>query len=484
MVRSLALRLTFASLAVALLAASGALPPPPAPPAVRPVTETHFGATVGDPYRYFEDPKDPGLASYFKAQSTYTRAVLDALPGRAALARAHRAARQRDRVARRRRARGGTVLLREAAGRREHDAALRARRSPAAPSACCSIPTASRARRSSTTRSTTSRRRRRAVRRVRHLGRRLRENGAARARRAHGQAAARRDRARDLHRAVVARRRAVVLLLPHAAGRRPNQPQSEKDTKGVARLHVLGRDPDRDPAMFGYGRSIRDIPFAPEDAAIVSVSPRSRWAIARRSRTACRTRSPSTSRRRRPPRSAARAVAQDRRLRGRRARRVTRRRHAVPALAQGRAAAPHARAGLTHRNARDAHAWPCPRSARVIEDAVARRRRRLPARPRRRDSRRLRRLALRADGRRARCARCRLPFGGAIAASATDPIAPRRDIRAHSRGRNRRAGTAPRTAARRAIRACGRSRRSTTRRSRPARCSRRAPTGRRCRCRS
>ena len=50
---------------------------------------------------------------------------------------------------------------------------------------------------------------------------------------------------------------------------RPNQPQSEKDTKGVARLHVLGRNPDRDPAIFGYQVNPR-IPFAPEDAAIVT----------------------------------------------------------------------------------------------------------------------------------------------------------------------------------------------------------------------
>ncbi|HEV2739980.1 MAG TPA: prolyl oligopeptidase family serine peptidase [Candidatus Elarobacter sp.] len=60
---------------------------------------------------------------------------------------------------------------------------------------------------------------------------------------------------------------------------RPNAPQSEKDTKGVVRLHVLGRDPDRDPAVFGYGLR-PDIPLAPEDAVAVSVSPRSRWAIA------------------------------------------------------------------------------------------------------------------------------------------------------------------------------------------------------------
>jgi len=44
-------------------------------------------------------------------------------------------------------------------------------------------------------------------------------------------------------------------------------------------LHVLGRSPNLDPAIFGYGLSPR-IPFAPEDAAIISVSRRTRWAVA------------------------------------------------------------------------------------------------------------------------------------------------------------------------------------------------------------
>src|ERR1700730_4982208 len=85
MARPLAVRLAIADLVGTLLAASPA--PVPPPPAVQPVTETHFGVTVTDPYRYFEDPKNPGLAKYFTAQSAYTRTVLDALPGRAALAK-------------------------------------------------------------------------------------------------------------------------------------------------------------------------------------------------------------------------------------------------------------------------------------------------------------------------------------------------------------------------------------------------------------
>ena len=68
-----------------MLAAAAPLAPPP-PPAVRPVTETHFGVTVTDPYRYFENPKDPELAKYFKAQSAYTRAVRQVNDVRDALA--------------------------------------------------------------------------------------------------------------------------------------------------------------------------------------------------------------------------------------------------------------------------------------------------------------------------------------------------------------------------------------------------------------
>src|SRR5512146_1540865 len=57
--------------------------PPPAP--VRPVTDDYFGTKVVDNYRYFEDLKNPEVQQWMKAQADYTRATLDALPGRAAL---------------------------------------------------------------------------------------------------------------------------------------------------------------------------------------------------------------------------------------------------------------------------------------------------------------------------------------------------------------------------------------------------------------
>jgi prolyl oligopeptidase len=57
--------------------------PPVAP--VRPVTDEYFGVKVVDPYRYMENLKDPEVAGWFKAQNDYTRAILARLPGREAL---------------------------------------------------------------------------------------------------------------------------------------------------------------------------------------------------------------------------------------------------------------------------------------------------------------------------------------------------------------------------------------------------------------
>lgn len=57
--------------------------PPVAP--VRPVTDDYYGTKIVDNYRYMEDLKDPEVQQWIKAQADYTRAVLDGLPGRAAL---------------------------------------------------------------------------------------------------------------------------------------------------------------------------------------------------------------------------------------------------------------------------------------------------------------------------------------------------------------------------------------------------------------
>ncbi|HTD38557.1 MAG TPA: hypothetical protein VK669_13690, partial [Candidatus Limnocylindrales bacterium] len=274
--RSTSLRFAVSFAAVALLAAGSLTPPPP--PAVRPVTETHFGVTVTDPYRYFENPKDPGLAQYFKAQSTYTRQVLDSLPGRGALAQ--RIA-QLDSATeslgdvqpvggtyfyQKRPAGANTTRLyaRAIAGGRERvvfdpDRFARSKNqhytfdyySPSPNGKYVAIGTS--------------------------------EGGSEKTVLHVVDAATGRLLPDVIERAI------AIAPSWRADGRsfyyfrtpkpRPNAPESERDTKGVARLHVLGRETDRDPAVFGYGVSPR-IAIAPEDFSIVSVSPRTGWAIA------------------------------------------------------------------------------------------------------------------------------------------------------------------------------------------------------------
>jgi prolyl oligopeptidase len=58
---------------------------PPAPPAMA-VTETLYGQTVVDPYRYME-ALGPETLDWMKAQGRYTRGVFDSMPGRAELGR-------------------------------------------------------------------------------------------------------------------------------------------------------------------------------------------------------------------------------------------------------------------------------------------------------------------------------------------------------------------------------------------------------------
>lgn len=65
------------------IAAPVAKSPPSAP--VHPVVDVYFGTKVVDNYRYMEDLKNPEVQKWMKAQADYTRATLDAIPGRAAL---------------------------------------------------------------------------------------------------------------------------------------------------------------------------------------------------------------------------------------------------------------------------------------------------------------------------------------------------------------------------------------------------------------
>ena len=67
-------------ISIAWCGAVAAQNPPVAP--VTNVTDTYFGVTVSDPYRYMENLKDPEVAAWMKAQNDFTRSILDRIPGR------------------------------------------------------------------------------------------------------------------------------------------------------------------------------------------------------------------------------------------------------------------------------------------------------------------------------------------------------------------------------------------------------------------
>src|SRR5258708_8474652 len=55
-------------------------PPPFTPP--EPVTEILHGVPITDPYRWLEDQNSPRTRKWLEEQTAYTRAYLDAIPGR------------------------------------------------------------------------------------------------------------------------------------------------------------------------------------------------------------------------------------------------------------------------------------------------------------------------------------------------------------------------------------------------------------------
>src|SRR6266851_2153409 len=60
---------------------SPVLEPPPFTP-LEPITEVLYGVEITDPYRWLEDQNSPGTRKWIDEQTAYTRAYLDAIPGR------------------------------------------------------------------------------------------------------------------------------------------------------------------------------------------------------------------------------------------------------------------------------------------------------------------------------------------------------------------------------------------------------------------
>lgn len=75
-------RFTLAFFSSMIYCAALAAPPPAE---VQPVTDTIHGVKLTDPYRWLEDQKSSQTRSWINAQIAYTRAALDAQPGRAEL---------------------------------------------------------------------------------------------------------------------------------------------------------------------------------------------------------------------------------------------------------------------------------------------------------------------------------------------------------------------------------------------------------------
>lgn len=80
LVKSLGMSALFGA---AALAFAGTDKPPVAP--VRNVVDEYYGTKVQDPYRYMEKLDDPEVAAWFKGQAAFTEATLAAIPGRKAL---------------------------------------------------------------------------------------------------------------------------------------------------------------------------------------------------------------------------------------------------------------------------------------------------------------------------------------------------------------------------------------------------------------
>jgi prolyl oligopeptidase len=74
-----------AAIAIAIAATFAAASPAPPPTRVDVVRDTLHGTVLEDPYRWLEDKDAPETRAWLDAQNAYTRSVLDALPGRAAL---------------------------------------------------------------------------------------------------------------------------------------------------------------------------------------------------------------------------------------------------------------------------------------------------------------------------------------------------------------------------------------------------------------
>ncbi len=251
-------------------AAVSAFPTPPPVPAPNPVTDTYFGQTVTDPYRYFENMNDPRVQTFFRDQNAYTRAVLARLDGARArlLARIEHLDNAGAVVGSV--SRIGPYYFYEKLPPGANSERLYVRAAAGGPERVLVNPDA-----------------------LAQTGKHYTINyylpsldgayvaygiseGGSEASVIHVvQTSTGRVRADAIDRAYFV---GATSWLPNHTfyyvrfpALRPGEPATDKETRAVAYLHVLGRNPDRDVAVFGYGVNPA-IPFAATDFPIVAYS--------------------------------------------------------------------------------------------------------------------------------------------------------------------------------------------------------------------
>jgi prolyl oligopeptidase len=264
------------ALAPAVLPVFGAAPTPPPPAPVRPVTDVYFGTSVTDPYRWLENLSDPEVVTFFRQQNDYTRAVIGQLgaPRAKLLAQIRKlddagiavydAVRDGSSVFYMKLPKGANIArlyVRRAGGperllfdpeRFGHTPSHYAvdYYSPSLDGRYVALGIAANGSEDDTLHVIDVRTGKMlpdAISRMTFDGVDWRSDG----------------------------RSFYYTRMPKLG---PHDPPTAERQKIRAYLHVLGRDPDRDPLIFGYGAN-RAIPFTPDETAYVMVSPDSAYAV-------------------------------------------------------------------------------------------------------------------------------------------------------------------------------------------------------------
>ncbi|MBV8245405.1 MAG: S9 family peptidase [Candidatus Eremiobacteraeota bacterium] len=262
----------------ALRAAGVALPTAPPIPSPSPVTETFFGQSVTDPYRYFEDMKNPAVVAFFKDQNTYTRSILDALgsPRVALFARIKKLDNAGVSVSSVVRVGSNYFYEKLKPGENSEKLYVRAVNGGAEHVLVDPDKLASAGKHYTINYFLPSLD-------GRYVAYGISEGGSEASVIHVVEAPSGKTLGDSIDRAYFV---GPTSWLPDGKSfyyvrfpaLKPGEPETDKETRAVSYLHVLGRDPDQDPPVFGYGVDPK-VTFAPTDFPIVNYSPVSRDTI-------------------------------------------------------------------------------------------------------------------------------------------------------------------------------------------------------------